>query len=115
MGSSPDPSHSKRGGGQTAAEAYLAAVVESSDDAIITKNLDGIIQSCNAAGERLFGYTASELIGQSVRILVPPDRQAEEDDILARLRRGERIDHFETVRLAKDGHPVDISLTATLA
>jgi PAS domain S-box-containing protein len=96
-----------------AAEAFLAAIVESSDDAIIAKNLDGIIQSCNPAAERLFGYTADELVGQSVRILIPPERQAEEDDILARLKRGERIDHFETVRLAKDGHEVDISLTVS--
>ena len=69
------------------AQSYLAAIVESSDDAIIAKNLDGIIQSCNAAAERLFGYTPAELIGQSVRILIPPDRQAEEDEILARIRR----------------------------
>ncbi len=95
------------------AQAYLAAIVESSDDAIIAKNLDGIIQSCNAAAERLFGYTPSELVGQSVRILIPPDRQAEEDEILARIRRGERIDHFETVRLAKDGRPIEISLTVS--
>jgi PAS domain S-box-containing protein len=93
--------------------AYLAAVVESSDDAILTKNLDGIIQSANAAMERLFGYTEAELIGQPVRILIPPDRQAEEDDILARVRRGERMDHFETVRLTRDGRPVDISLTVS--
>jgi PAS domain S-box-containing protein len=95
------------------AQAYLAAIVESSDDAIISKNLDGIIQSCNAAAERLFGYTRSELLGQSIRILIPPERQPEEDDILARLRRGERVDHFETVRLAKDNRPIDISLTVS--
>jgi PAS domain S-box-containing protein len=96
-----------------AAQAYLAAIVESSDDAILSKDLDGIIQSCNAAGERIFGYTAAELVGQPVRILIPPDRQAEEDDILARLRRGERIDHFETVRLTKDRRPIDVSLTVS--
>jgi PAS domain S-box-containing protein len=95
------------------AQLYLAAIVESSDDAIITKNLDGVIQSCNAAAERLFGYKPPELIGQSVRILIPPDRQAEEDEILARIRRGERVDHFETVRLAKDGRQIDISLTVS--
>ena len=93
--------------------AYLAAIVESSDDAIIAKDLNGIIQSCNAAAERLFGYTASELVGQSIRILIPPDRQTEEDDILSRIRRGERIDHFETVRLTKDGRPLDISVTVS--
>jgi PAS domain S-box-containing protein len=95
------------------AQAYLAAIVESSDDAIIAKNLDGIIQSCNAAAERLFGYTPSELVGQSVRILIPPDRQTEEDDILACIRRGERVDHFETVRLTKGGRPIEISLTVS--
>jgi PAS domain S-box-containing protein len=97
----------------TFAESYLAAIVESSDDAIIGKNLDGIIQSCNAAAERLFAYTPSELIGQSVRILIPPNRHAEEDEILARIRRGERVDHFETVRLTKHGRPIDISLTVS--
>ena len=96
-----------------AAQAYLAAIVESSDDAILSKDLDGIVQSCNAAGERIFGYTAAELVGKPVRILIPPERQAEEDEILARLRRGERIDHFETVRLRKDGSRVDISLTVS--
>jgi PAS domain S-box-containing protein len=93
------------------AQAYLAAIVESSDDAILSKDLDGIIQSCNAAGERIFGYTAAELIGKPVRMLIPPERQEEEDDILARLRRGERIEHFETVRLTKDGRRIDLSLT----
>src|SRR5262245_20019226 len=94
-----------------AAQAYVAAIVESSDDAILSKDLNGIIQSCNGAGERIFGYSTSELIGKPVAILIPPDRQAEEDEILARIRRGERIDHFETVRLRKDGRPVDVSLT----
>jgi len=95
------------------AQAYLAAIVESSDDAILSKTLDGIIQSCNAAGERIFGYTAAELIGKSVRLLIPPERQAEEDEILARVRRGERIDHFETVRVRKDGRRIDVSLTVS--
>src|SRR5262245_32775387 len=96
-----------------AAQAYFAAIVESSDDAILSKDLDGVIQTCNAATERIFGYAAAELIGRPVRVLIPPDRQAEEDDILARIRRGERIDHFETVRLAKDGRHVDISLSVS--
>jgi PAS domain S-box-containing protein len=96
-----------------AAQAYLAAIVESADDAIISKNLDGVIQWCNAAAERLFGYTAAELVGRSVRMLIPPDRQSEEDDILARLRRGQRVEHFETVRLAKGGRPLDVSLTVS--
>jgi PAS domain S-box-containing protein len=94
-------------------QEYLAAIVESSDDAIIAKNLDGIVQSCNAAAERIFGYPAAELIGQSIRILIPPDRQAEEDDILGRIRKGHRVDHFETVRVTKDGRLIDISLTVS--
>jgi PAS domain S-box-containing protein len=95
------------------AQAYLAAIVESSDDAIIAKDLNGIVQSCNHAAERLFGYSAEELVGQSIRILIPPDRQAEEDLILSKIRSGERIAHFETVRLHKDGSPIDISLTVS--
>ncbi|HEX7060736.1 MAG TPA: PAS domain S-box protein [Woeseiaceae bacterium] len=91
--------------------AMLAAIVESSDDAILSKNLDGIIQSANPAAERIFGYRPEELIGQPVRMLIPPDRQAEEDDILSRLRRGERIDHFETVRITKDRRLIHVSLT----
>ena len=95
----------------SAAQAFLAAIVSSSDDAILAKDLNGIIQSCNAAAEQVFGYTAAELVGRPVRILIPADRQAEEDDILARITRGERVRHFETVRVRKDGHPIDISLT----
>jgi PAS domain S-box-containing protein len=97
----------------TLAQSYLAAIVESSDDAIIAKDLDGIVQWSNAAAERVFGYAPSELIGRSIRLLIPPDRQHEEDEILARLRRGERIDHYETVRIAKDGRLIDISLTVS--
>jgi PAS domain S-box-containing protein len=91
----------------------LASIVESSDDAIIGKNLDGIITSWNRAAERMFGFTASEAIGQSIRIIVPADRQDEETSILARLRRGEKIDHFETVRCRKDGSRLSISLTVS--
>jgi PAS domain S-box-containing protein len=91
--------------------AFLAAIVESSDDAIITKNLDGIIQSCNAAAERIYGYSAAELIGQPINILIPAERQNEEVEILARIRRGERVEHFETVRLAKGRRLVEVSLT----
>jgi PAS domain S-box-containing protein len=94
-----------------AAKAYLAAIVDSAEDAIIAKNLDGVIQSCNAAAERLFGYTSEELVGRSVRVLIPPERQSEEDDILAKLRRGERVEHFETIRLSKSGRRIDIALT----
>ena len=96
---------------QLAAQSSLAAIVESTDDAILSKDLDGVIRSCNAAAERIFGYSCEELVGRPVRVLIPPDRQAEEDDILARLRRGERIDHFETVRVTKDGRLIDVSLT----
>ena len=101
------------GSGPASAQAYLAAIVESSDDAILSKDLDGIIQSCNAAGERLFGYTRAELIGKPVRILIPAERQGEEDDILARIRRGERVDHFETIRLTKDQRRINVSLTVS--
>lgn len=93
------------------ARAYLAAIVDSSDDAIISKNLEGIIQSCNAAAERMFGYSTAELVGRPVTILIPRERQGEESDILDRLRRGERVDHFETVRLTKTGRAVEVSLT----
>ena len=93
------------------AQAFLAAIVGSADDAIIAKDLNGIIQSCNAATERVFGYAAAELVGQPVRMLIPQERQAEEDDILARLGRGERVSHFQTVRLRKDGRAIDVSLT----
>ena len=93
------------------AQAYLAAIVDSADDAIIAKDLNGIIQSCNAAAERVFGYSAAELVGRPVRMLIPQDRQSEEDEILARLRRGGRVDHFETVRVRRDGRTIDVSLT----
>ena len=95
------------------ASAYLAAIIQSSDDAILSKDLNGIIQSCNPSAERLFGYSSAELIGQPVRLLIPADRQSEEDDILARIRRGERIEHFETIRQRKDGQLLDISLTVS--
>jgi PAS domain S-box-containing protein len=93
------------------ATAYLAAIVSSSDDAILSKNLDGVIRSWNKSAERLFGYTAKEAIGKHITIIVPSDRRTEEDNILSRLRRGERIDHFETVRMRKDGTTFDVSLT----
>jgi PAS domain S-box-containing protein len=95
----------------TNAQAYLAAIVESSDDTILSKDLNGIIRSCNPATQRVFGYTPAELIGQSVRVLIPPERQAEEDEILGRIKRGERVNHFETVRLTKEGRRIDVSLT----
>ena len=95
------------------AEQILWSIVENSDDAIITKNLDGIISGWNESAERLFGYTAEEAIGKSVTILIPPERQDEEPAILAAIGRGERIDHYETVRRRKDGSLVDISLTVS--
>ena len=91
----------------------LAAIVESSDDAIVSKDLNGIITSWNGGAERLFGYTAEEVIGKPITILIPPDRQAEEIEILGRIRRGERVDHFDTVRRRKDGSLVEISLTVS--
>ena len=93
------------------AQAHLAAIVESSDDAIISKTLDGIIRSWNQGAERVFGYSAAEAIGRSITFLIPPDRPAEEDEILRRLRQGDRIEHFETVRVRKDGTRIDVSVT----
>ena len=89
----------------------LSAIVDSSDDAIISKDLNGVITSWNKSAERMFGYTASEVIGQPVTILIPANRLDEEPNILARLRNGQRVDHFETVRQRKDGTLLDISLT----
>ena len=91
----------------------LASIVESSDDAIISKDFNGVILSWNSGAERLFGYRADEVIGRLVTLLIPQDRRDEEPTILARIRRGERVDHYETVRLHKDGSPIDISLTVS--
>jgi PAS domain S-box-containing protein len=93
------------------ASKQLAAIVESSDDAIVSKNLDGIIESWNGSAERLFGYAAEEAIGQHITLIIPPDRRDEEAMILEQLRRGVRVDHFETVRMRKNGTLIDISLT----
>ena len=93
------------------AQARLAAIVESSDDAIVSKTLDAIITSWNQGAERLFGYTAAEAVGRPITLIIPPERLDEEPAILERLRRGERVEHFETVRVAKDGRRLDISLT----
>jgi len=93
------------------ARAYLAAIVESSDDAIIGKDLRGVVTSWNRSAEVTFGYRAEEIIGRPIHVLFPPDRLFEEDLILERIGRGERIEHFETVRRRKDGREIDVSLT----
>lgn len=94
-----------------AANAYLSSIVQNSDDAIISKSLDGIITSWNQSAQRLFGYTAEEAIGKSIMMLIPPDRVDEEPRIIKRLKHGLRVDHFETKRRRKDGTLLDVSLT----
>ena len=89
----------------------IASIVESSDDAIVSKDLNGVIINWNHGAERIFGYTAEEVVGKPITILIPPDRHDEEPSILERIRRGERVEHFETVRMRKHGSRVDISLT----
>jgi PAS domain S-box-containing protein len=91
----------------------LAAIVASSEDAIISKTLTGVVSSWNAGAERIFGYEAHEMVGQPIMRIIPPELHEEEAQILARLSRGERIDHYETVRIAKDGRRVDISLSVS--
>ena len=98
--------------GDRAAEHY-AAIIESSDDAILSKDLNGVIMTWNRGAELLFGYTAKEAVGRPVTILIPMDRQDEEPFILERVRRGEKVDHYETIRQRKDGSLVDISLTVS--
>jgi PAS domain S-box-containing protein len=95
------------------ASRQLASIVESSEDAIISKDLDGVIATWNRGAQRLFGYFAEEIIGKPVTVLIPEDRQDEETGILERIRRGERVDHFETIRRRKDGSLVNISLTVS--
>jgi len=95
------------------ASSLLSAIVESSDDAIISKDLNGIIRSWNSGAERIFGYSASEVIGKPITIIIPSERLAEETDILSRLQRGERIEHFETRRRTKDGRLLSVSLTVS--
>src|SRR5216683_1851728 len=93
--------------------ARLAAIVTSSDDVIVSKTLTGTITSWNPAAERILGYTAEEAVGKNIKMIIPPDRWAEEDDVLARIRRGERVEHFETVRRAKSGRLLNVSLTVS--
>jgi PAS domain S-box-containing protein len=95
------------------AQMRLAAIVQSSEDAIVSKDLNGIVMSWNAAAERVFGFTAAEMVGQSITRIIPPERLDEERFVLAEVRAGRRIEHFETVRRDKWGHPIDISLTVS--
>jgi PAS domain S-box-containing protein len=97
--------------GDEGGRLQLAAIIESSDDAIISKTLEGIITSWNPGAERMFGFLASEAIGKSMLMLFPPDRANEEEEILTRIRRGERMEHFETARLRKDGSRIEVSVT----
>jgi len=93
--------------------AWAAAIVDSSDDAIVSKTLDGIITSWNRAAERIFGWTAAEAVGRPISIVIPPEGLSEEEDVLARLRQGEKLEHFETVRMRKDGSRFEVSLTVS--
>ena len=92
---------------------HLAKIIDSSDDAIVSKNLDGIVQSWNAAAERMFGYSAADMIGKSIRTIIPPDRQDEEDFVLGRVKAGQAVKHYETMRLRKDGRMIPVSLTVS--
>jgi PAS domain S-box-containing protein len=108
VGSSTDITERKRA---EEATRLLAAIVESSHDAIVSKSLNGVITSWNKGAERLFGYAAEEAVGQNITLIIPPERHGEERAIIEQLTRGERIDHFETVRMRKDGSLLDVSLT----
>src|SRR5262245_30733205 len=98
---------------EAVSRARLAAVVASSDDVIVSQTLDGISTSWNPAAERTFGWTAEEAIGRHITLIIPDDRRAEEDGVLARIRGGERVDHFETVRITKDRRLLDMSITVS--
>jgi PAS domain S-box-containing protein len=95
------------------AAAYLAAIVASSDDIIVSKTLDGVITSWNPAAERILGYSPDEAVGEHIRLIISSELWAEEDEVLARIRRGEKVDHFETIRRAKDGRLLNIALTVS--
>jgi len=97
----------------TSLRAQLAAIVDSSDDAIVGKTLDGVITSWNRGAQDIFGFSAAEAIGQHIFLIIPEDRREEEHEVLSRLRRGEKIDHFETIRLTKDGRRITVSLTVS--
>lgn len=96
---------------KTEAQARLVAIVETSDDAIVSKTLEGIVTSWNSGAHRIFGYTSDEMIGQPISKIIPPDRVDEEPQILERIRQGERIDHYETIRMTRDGRLIDVSVT----
>ncbi|HEX8565589.1 MAG TPA: ATP-binding protein [Pyrinomonadaceae bacterium] len=95
------------------AASWLTAIIESAEDAIISKTLEGIITSWNKSAQRIFGYTAEEIVGKSVLTLIPPDMQHEEQVIIGKIKAGDRIEHYETIRVAKDGHLINISLTVS--
>ena len=112
LGAKRDPSPSQsRPSGSAPLQTLLAAVVEDSDDAILSKMLDGTILTWNKAAERMYGYGPEEVIGKNVSMLLPPDRPAEVDEILERMQRGERVEHFETTRRTKSGRILNVSLT----
>jgi len=102
-----------RGGNVLAERAFLASIVDSSDDATIGKTLDGTILTWNAAAEKMYGFTAEEAIGQSILILVPPDRHDEIPRILSKIQDGQRIDHYETLRMDRDGNNIHVSVTVS--
>lgn len=109
-----EKTETRQGPGADGDEAlWLSAIIENSFDAILSKSLDGIITSWNGAAERLFGYLREEAVGKSITLIIPEDRLHEEEDILARLRRGERIERFETIRRGRDGQLIDIEITVS--
>src|SRR3954447_5691834 len=107
----PDDLDTERDRARGEAQARLAAIIESSDDAIVSKTLEGVIRTWNKGAERIFGWTAEEVIGKPITIIIPRDRLQEEPKILSRLRIGERVDHFETIRQTKDGRLINVSVT----
>ena len=98
---------------ESTAAALLSAIIESSDDIIISKNLNGIINSWNLAAERIFGYTEVEAVGKHISLVIPPDRLAEEQEIIGKVKSGCRVTHFETIRRRKDGSLVELSITVS--
>jgi two-component system CheB/CheR fusion protein len=109
----PEPDGPQKPITRLSAARLLASIVENSDDGIVSKDLNGIVTSWNQGAERIFGYTAKEMIGTPILTIIPPDRHDEEPDILRRIRQGERIEHYETVRRRKDGSLVDVSITVS--